>query len=593
LLHLPVAPWAQAGPDGLAVTLLLNHEAAPGSVWLRTLPDNEEVLSPLQPDGREGALWRWCGSVAWDHGNPATRYAFVIADRTGQRWLAADGEHPLVPPEALHFRHHRHETPPAWVREQVFYQVFPDRFASSGRPLPAGLRSAPWGTPPARAHAAHTHYGGDLPGLSSKLPYLHEELGITAIYLNPVFAAGSNHRYDTHDYDRVCPNLGGDEALLALREATHACGMRLVLDAVVNHTGRGHPWLSTSPERYAHGPDGSVLGWKGHASLPVLDFADPGLQQAVYGAADSVLRRWLEPPWSMDGWRLDVIHMLGEGAGAWNNAEHVRKMRRAIRSARADAYVLGEHFAEATRWLQGDQEDGAMNYYGFALPVQSWLAGLRLGLAGADAQNGPQGRPRLATADLVATLARAMAPIPYANQLAQFNLLDSHDTPRLLSELGGATPAALALQALAFTLLLSWPGVPCIYYGDEIGLEGGADPDNRCCFDWDRSRWQQPLWAAVQRLIALRKARVEWRAGGLVQLAHGEHWFAYARCAAGAATVVIANRGEAIEVDLPLAERLPIAPTHWQREGSTTTIEAAARVRLALPARSATLLLSP
>ena len=596
MLHLPVPPWATPRPDGLHVVLLLDGGAAPGSVWLRTLPDNEEVLTPLVPDplqGHDGTLARWRGVVAWDGGNELTRYAFVVTGTEGQRWLAADGEHALVPPEALHFRHHPHESPPSWVREQVFYQVFPDRFAAGGRALPSSVRQAAWGTRPDRTEAAHTHYGGDLPGLIAKLPYLHDELGVTALYLNPVFEAGSNHRYDTHDYSRVCAQLGGDAALLELRQATRARGMRLVLDAVLNHTGRGHGWLATAPERYARRADGSVLGWKGHASLPVLDFADAGVQQAVYGAGDSVLARWLKPPWSMDGWRLDVIHMLGEGPGAWNNTAHVRAMRQAIRRARPDAYVLGEHFAEATRWLQGDQEDGAMNYYGFTLPVQSWLAGFRLGLAGTDnAAAGPVQGPRLSTPGLVAALARAIAPIPYANQLAQFNLLDSHDTPRLLSELGGRdAPGGLALLALAFTLQFTWPGVPCIYYGDETGLEGGADPDNRRCFEWDRTRWATDLWQHARQLVALRKQRAEWQHGATVPLAHGEDWFAYARCTAEAATVVLANRGPAVAVSVPL-HRVPLAPAAWRRADGSGRFVHSRAITLTLPATSATLLLT-
>lgn len=596
MLHLPVPPWATPQPDGLHVVLLLDTGAAPGTVWLRTLADNEELLTPLAADplhGHDGTLARWRGVVAWDGGNELTRYAFVVITAEGQRWLAADGEHALVPPEALHFRHHPHEAPPSWVREQVFYQVFPDRFASSGRALPAAVRQAAWGTPPAHSHAAHTHYGGDLSGLMAKLPYLHEELGVTALYLNPVFEAGSNHRYDTHDYTRVCAQLGGDAALLELRHATRARGMRLVLDAVLNHTGRGHGWLAASPERYARKADGTVMGWKGHASLPVLDFADRGVQQAVYGAEDSLLAHWLKPPWSMDGWRLDVIHMLGEGPGAWNNTPHVRAMRQAIRKARPDAYVLGEHFSEATRWLQGDQEDGAMNYYGFTLPVQSWLAGLRLGLAGAvGAGAGPVLAPRLSTPALVAALARAIAPIPFANQLAQFNLLDSHDTPRLLTELGGRdAPGALALLGLAFTLQFTWPGVPCIYYGDETGLEGGADPDNRRCFDWDRTRWATGLWQQVRQLIALRRQRAEWQHGALVPLAQGEHWFAYARCTAEAATLVLANRGPAVSVSVPL-HRVPLAPAAWRRADGSGRFAHGSTVTLTLPATSATLLLT-
>jgi alpha-glucosidase len=536
LLHPPIAPWLVLGEAGLELVLLTRDALPAGHVFVRSLPDNEELLTPMRPDGRQGAWHRWRARISWDGALPLTRYCFAVAADDGMHWLAADGAHGHVPTEAMHFRVHRHEQPPPWVRDQVFYQVFPDRFARAGALHRPGLEA--WGTVPDPRRGGSALYGGDLPGLTAQLPYLHEELGVTALYLNPVFASPSNHRYDTSDYTQVDALLGGNTALVALRQATRARGMRLVLDAVVNHTGADHAWVQQQPHFYARGADDQPLGWKGHASLPVLDFAQPGVQQAIYGAPDAVLRRWLRPPHDIDGWRLDVIHMLGEGPGAGRNARHVRAIRRAMREEKADAYVLGEHFVEATHWLQGDQEDGAMNYHGFTSPLRGWLLGLPL--AGR--------RQPLSTVQFEAWLTRAVAAIPYANQLAQFNLLDTHDTPRLLTELGGN----LALLQLAFTLLFTRPGVPCIYYGDEIGLEGGADPGCRRCFNWDRGQWRMDLWTHVQRLARARHRRAEWRAGATLTLAQGEHWLAYARYDAQAASVVVVNRGPAQAVTLPL-----------------------------------------
>jgi alpha-glucosidase len=563
LLHPATPPWAVPDEKGLQL-VLLSHDTWPeGRVFVRSLPDNEELLTPMQRDGQQGRLQRWRAHIAWDGGHGLQRYVFLVAAEAtaetpaGLHWLAADGLHGQMPPEAVHFRHHRHGRPPAWVQDQVFYQVFPDRFAR-GNPAPFTPRqgvAAAWGTRPDPRHGGQQFYGGDLPGLTQRLPYLHEELGVTALYLNPVFSSPSNHRYDTSDYHQVDPALGGNEALAALRSATRARGMRLVLDAVVNHTGEHHAWRRQHPDWYAHDEHGQVLGWKGYGSLPVLDFAVPGVQQAIYGAPGSVLRHWLRPPHAIDGWRLDVVHMLGEGRGARHNARHLRRMRQAIREENPEAYVLGEHFSEATRWLQGDQEDGAMNYHGFTTPVRGWLAGLEV--AGV--------RQRLSTAAFEAWMTRAMAAIPPANQLAQLNLLDSHDTPRLLSELGGD----VARLQLAFTLLFTRPGAPCIYYGDEIGLEGGADPDCRRCFDWQREHWHAGLWAHVQGLARQRAQRAEWRAGATLTLAQGEDWLAYARYTPQAATVVVVNRGPATSVVLPLW-RLPLAARHLSGPGGAT-----------------------
>jgi alpha-glucosidase len=556
LLHPPIAPWCVATAHGLDLVLLCDQALPAGAVRVRSLPDNEELLTTMQADGQQGALHRWRAHIAWDGGNALTLYAFCVMPATAPPlWWAADGAHALVPPESTHFRVHRSQRPPAWVAQQVFYQVFPDRFAR-GRTATHDASLRPWGAPVPQHDAPHHFYGGDLRGVLEQLPYLHDELGVTALYLNPIFSSPSNHRYDTSDYGRVDARLGGDAALLALRQATQARGMRLVLDAVVNHTGADHRWLTEQPLMYARDAQDQALGWKGHRSLPVLDFAQAAVQQAIYAAADTanpaVLRHWLRPPFAIDGWRLDVIHMLGEGQGAHNNAHHVRAMRQAVREENAEAYLLGEHFSEATRWLQGDQEDGAMNYHGFTTPVWAWLAGLDSGPAGAAL------RPRISTAQLEARMTQAIAPLPYANQLAQLNLLGSHDTVRMLTQLGGN----IELMQLAFTLLFTRPGVPCLYYGDEIGTAGGADPDCRRCFDWNRSHWQLALWAHVRRLAQLRRARSEWQGGATLTLAHGADWWAYARFDHQAATVVVVNRGQAALVLVPL-QALPLSPGSW------------------------------
>lgn len=543
LIHPPIAPWFVRAEAGCRVVLLAGR-ADLDAVFLRTLPDNEETLLPMQPAGRHGALHAWQATLPWDGGNVATRYAFKVLAGGTQHWLAADGAHAHCPPEALHFRVHP-EAPPAWVREQVFYQVFPDRYGRAA----AAPDALPWNAPLSVEALQTACFGGDLDGLVARLDHLQHAVGATAVYLNPVFSAGSNHRYDTEDYEQVDPRLGGNAALVRLREALAARGMKLVLDAVLNHTGAGHAWLADERARwYARDAHGRPLGWKGHASLPVLDYAEPALREAVYAGPDAIVRRWLRPPYAIDGWRLDVIHMLGEGPGAHHNETHVRGIRRAIKEENPQAYVLGEHFFEATRWLQGDQEDGAMNYAGFAQPLWAWLAGVDVA-----------GHPiRLDAVAFDAWMARARAAIPYDQQLAQLNLLGSHDTPRLLTRLQGD----VGLMRLAFTLLFTAPGVPCVYYGDEVGMQGGADPDCRRCMDWTQAGWRPELLAHVRELATLRRQRREWREGAMQTLAAGADWLVYARYTAQAVTLVGVNRGTPVDVEVPL-DTLPLAVPTW------------------------------
>ena len=577
LLHPPIAPWLVRGPEGCRVTVLCAG-AAPDRVELRAEPDNEERLIAMQPAGTVNGLACYAADLPWDRANDATHYAFKVVHGRRQRWLAGDGTHPHLPPRELLFKVCREQLPPAWVADQIAYQIFPDRFRQ-GDPSHAVVTdeyvygtgksrvvARPWGAPIDRAVAATAFYGGDLVGIRDQLDYLRDELGVTLVYLTPVFTSGSNHRYDTEDYTTVDRHLGGNAALAELAGAVRARGMRLVLDAVVNHTGANHPWFDRhgrhgtrgayqavdSPWRawYVFTGEHSYASWKGHASLPVLDFANPEVRAAIYGDPDAILRRWMRPPYSIDGWRFDVVHMLGEGPGAHNNAHHVRELRRAVRDENPEAYVLGEHFGEATRWLQGEQEDGAMNYYGFALPVRAWLA--ELDVAGAPAQ--------LSTPELERWMTAARARVPYANQLAQLNLLDSHDTSRMLTALGGD----VARMQLAVALLFSYPGVPCIYYGDEIGLEGSDDPDCRRCFDWDRAHWNQALHEHYRRLSAWRHQRLEWRRGAYQTLAITDDALVFARYIERAVTVVAVNRGAApVELAVRLDE-LPVEVAGWR-----------------------------
>ncbi len=550
-IHPPVGPWLVRRADGCELALFVRSEA-PVRAFLRHLPDNEEELAPLAPAGEAAGWQRLAATLPWDGGQPVTRYCFKLVTTDGQRWLAADGLHDRVPPEAAHFRVHRSQQPPEWVREQVFYQVFPDRFAR-GTDSPVHLppdvpgqqpnEARAWGAPVPMDRPTTVFYGGDLPGIEQRLPYLAGELGVTALYLNPIFASRSNHKYDTEDYFEVDAGFGGNEALARLRSATRQRGMRLVLDAVVNHTGAQHAWFqpgSAEYGRYAVDAEGMPRGWKGYDSLPVLDYAHPAVKPAMFGNPDSVMRHWMQPPYSIDGWRLDAVHMLGEGLGARNNAGVMREMRHAVKAQDPQAYLVGEHFNEATAWLQGDQEDGAMNYYGFAHPVRAWLAG----------QDINHDLIHLSTHEFGAWLREAMAAVPYENQLAQLNLLDSHDTRRFLTLLKGDVQA----MQLAVTLLMSFPGTPCIYYGDEIGLEGAQDPDCRRCFDWNPDHWNRPLFAHYRQAIARRQSRSELRSGAFLELhAEGEA-YAFARFDEHGATVIAVNRGST-----PTTITLPIA----------------------------------
>lgn len=561
--HLPTPDDLEQDATGYLVRL--RTPLALSAAWVRTEPDNEQQLEPMRLVHEEGGWRTWEGRLRLNPSDPVTRYAFKLLHQGRQLWLAESGLSPYFPERDLHYRLVPDYASPAWVRAQVFYQIFPERFCDgdpgnnvrSGEYLYEGkpVVAKGWDELPEKRQGAREFFGGDLEGIRQKLPYL-EALGVTALYLNPIFTSPSSHRYDTLDYYHVDPHLGGDAAFAELCRALRARGMRLVLDAVVNHTSERHPWFdrygehgeagayrsSSSPTRgfYTFGSDDpeSYAGWYGVKTLPVLNYANPELRARIYEADDAVLRHWLREPYRIDGWRFDVIHMLGEGAGATNNASYVRHFRHTLRQENSEAYVLGEHFFEATAWLQGDQEDGAMNYYGFTRPLSEFLAGVDFLGHGAEFD-------AVAFAYL---LRRARARLPFAIQLNQFNLLDSHDTPRLLTTLGGDRD----LYRLALTLLMTYVGVPCLYYGDEIGLPGGPDPDCRRPFPWDEARWDRELLEHARRLIRLRRASKALQEGGYQELYARGDVFAFARVLGEEAVVTAVNRGAACAVTLPV-----------------------------------------
>lgn len=390
---------------------------------------------------------------------------------------------------------------PEWVKHAVFYQIFPDRFARSPRnTLPRGIHLKPWGAPPEE----QGYQGGDLYGIVEKLDYL-QALGITALYLNPVFASASNHRYHTFDYFEVDPLLGGNAALRELVDQLHARGMRIVLDGVFNHASRGfwpfHHVLENGGDSpyldwfYISGwplvpypPDGhtpiNYAAWWGMPALPKLNVENPGMRDYLLDVA----RHWID--FGVDGWRLDVAEEIKDET-FWQEFRYVTK------TANPDAYLVGEIWHEAPEWLRGDRFDAVMNY------VFSRAA---LGFFGAETLNTsyrPGGFPlyTLGAKEFAATIENTLTLHDWGIVQAQLNLMDSHDTARTLWIVNG-DESALRLCTL---FQMTMPGAPCVYYGTEIGMTGATDPYCRAAFPWEaKEQWNDSLLDFFRKVIALR-----------------------------------------------------------------------------------------
>jgi alpha-glucosidase len=556
--------------DEVVLRLRAGHAAPIERILLRTCPDGEQEFVEMQ---LEDSPTRAAAACRWWRANlrlnmPVTSYRFLLFTREGAWWYNGSGLHRYLPTDAEDFRLLAGYQAPAWVRDSVFYQIFPDRFADGEpannvrdgefeyRGYKARLRR--WGEKPSSADqgALVEFFGGDLAGIGQRLDYL-SDLGVNALYLNPIFTAFSNHRYDVTDYEQVDPHLGGNPALAALRAATSDMGMHFILDIVPNHCGVLHPWFQTALNSlsaptveyftFFHHPDDYAC-WLGVKSLPKLNYRSQALRQVMYSAPGSIFRHWLRPPYSIDGWRLDVANMLARQGADQLGPKVGRGIRQAVKEENPQAYILGENFFDGSAQLQGDMWDATMNYAGFSTPLQFWLTGFHVNQHGNPV--GYRSEVPWTTQALVASWQASLAAIPWVIARQQYNLLGSHDTPRILSLLNGNA----TLNRLAVGLLLTYVGVPSVYYGDEIGL-GKKAGETRLCMDWQRGNWDEDLHSFYRDLIAIRRSSPALVEGGFQVLLAEADTLAYLRDTDDQQIVVLAQRGPGIR----LAEVVPVA----------------------------------
>jgi len=523
------------------------------SIFVRTNPDGEQHMAPLRLIAKDPATCWWEGDIQISM--VRNNYRFLLLTAEGNWWLTAAGMTRYTPTDATDFRILAHYDAPTWVGDTVFYQIFPDRFAdgdpsnnvrdgeyvSYGKPVVA----RPWGEipRPLRESGVVEFFGGDLWGITQHLDYL-QDLGINALYLTPIFTSPSNHKYDTVDYKHVDAHFGGDEALIALRYALDEQGMRLMLDLVPNHCSTEHPWFlaaqadlnAPSAEFFTfHQWPDEYETWLGIQSLPKLNYRSLRLREEMYAADDSIARYWLKPPFRIDGWRIDVANTLARQRESQLGHKVGSGLRRAIKSLAPNAYFIGENMYDSTPQLQGDEFDATMNYRGFSIPLQQWLVGFDVSLAW---------RPGLQDSDMLPTEALAdqwrafIAAIPWQIAAQQFNLLGSHDTPRIQTVVGEDETLARMAAALLFT----FPGTPSVYYGDEIGMTGGEDPDNRRCMIWDERAWNSGRRAFYQQFIHLRRSSPALRRGGFQILYAAGETLAFMREAPEERLIVVARR---------------------------------------------------
>lgn len=493
---------------------------------------------------------------------------------------------------------------PEWVADAVFYEIFPDRFARSERVPRDGLHFETWDSPPTR----NGFKGGDLYGVAEHLDYL-QDLGVNALYLTPVFSSASNHRYHAYDYLHVDPLLGGDAALRELLDKAHRRKIHVILDGVFNHASRGfwqfhqtlengagspyRDWFYFDPEHLSGTKhwgaypspqeeadiqrEGSLraIGYQGWWNLPALPKFNTQLP-AVREFLWSVAEHWIR--FGIDGWRLDV-------PGEINDDTFWQEFRRRVRAINPEAYLVGELWHDARRWLQGDQFDASMNYM-VSMACLGFLAGDHLDLNVALTAGGYQGYLRALDAPgFAAWIDSNLALYPPEVNQVELNLLDSHDTPRFLTSASGDVNSLKLALAFVFGL----PGAPCLFYGDEIGLAGHQDPDCRQPFPWDTAKWNAELRQFTKDAIAIRRAHPALRRGEYRRLYADEGVYAFRRDLQKDHVLVALNASEkARTVDLPQGS--PHKPPVRVIFGQGQVQKSPGGVSLALPPRTGVML---
>jgi alpha-glucosidase len=503
------------------------------AVVLRYVEDGEARGLEAKPDG-DG--W-WAARLP--RRNEVTNYRWLLyGGEVGYAWLNGLGLVDHDVPDADDFVVTKDGQAPGWHAESVVYEIFPDRFATTGAggDPPEWAVSRAWHQlPDGRSpDTPYEWFGGDLPGVEAHLDHI-ESLGANVIYLTPIFPAGSTHRYDSTTFDRVDPLLGGDEALVSLVRAAHARGMRVISDLTTNHTGDKHEWfVAGERDLYLFDGSGGYEAWWGIESLPKLNWLSPELRRRL----QDVTRKWLEPPYSLDGWRVDVANMSGRVAETDVNADVAPTLREALNS---DSLLVAEHFHDYRPDFRGWH--GAMNYAGFSRPVWTWLRG-DLELRYFEL---PVPMPRNGGEASVATMRAFRAGVPWDFVLNSWAILDSHDSPRFRTMAGSREK-----QLVGLGLQMTMPGVPMVFAGDELGLEGEWGEDARRTMPWDRPEsWDRQLLDEYRSLIRLRRSSSALARGGIRYAFVDDDVIAYLRETPDERLLCLATRGSHEPVRLP------------------------------------------
>lgn len=518
-------------------------------VMLRIYHDGEPRIFEMKK-GKKGKKETWY-QINVEILNLQNYYRFAFIGQDKYEWLNAKGLFDYDVHSNSDFQLVAIADNAAWIKSSVFYQIFPDRFARSGKVniMPEWAYPREWDLLP-RGRSKFTGqelYGGDLYGVSEHLDHI-TDLGVNGIYFTPLFPARSNHRYDASSFDVIDPILGGDAAFQSLIKTAKKKGIRILGDLTSNHCGAGHEWLAKakkskkSKERSYFYWDKSIkwgyVGWFGLESLPKLNFSSKSLRKVMYEGKNSIVKKWISPKYGAAGWRIDVGNMTGRQGAENYHTEVMQGIRNAMNEVNPQTWLVAENGDFEASDLNGLGWQGAMNYQGFMRPFWNWIN------QNPEITGGFQGlpfvMPKINGRQLVASMQEFNSSIPWRSLTASMMLLDSHDTARFRTVVMGDRKAHIA----AMTMMLTYPGVPSIFAGDEIGLEGSWGEDSRRTINWsDKSGWDLEFFSEVRNLIKLRLTQDALINGGLRWVTVEDDYLVYLRESKKQSILVFVSRG--------------------------------------------------
>lgn len=563
--------------ENVTVKIRMYEDAPVKHVFLRSIPNGAERLEEAQVVKKEHGFIYYEAPLAITENRIQYHFYLVCEDVVyfyNQKEITT-----YIPDHTYDFVLLADYEQPAWVKKAVFYQIFPERFCN-GNPendVQDGEYSQD-GHPTIKMKSwedrALTYqegfcldfYGGDLEGVKEKIPYL-KELGVTAVYLNPIFTAPSVHKYDCIDYFHVDPHFGGDEALAELSKALHENDMKLILDISINHTGTAHKWFnkdgiyfdksegaynnqdSTERSYYFFKEDNTYHGWYDNPGLPTLNYTADSLREVIYRAEDSVLKKWLKPPYNIDGWRFDVADVFARNNEVQLGHELWPEIRKSIREVNPQAYILAEDWGDCAHYLQGDEWDSPMNYYGCGRVIRQFLGEPDLFMGRNEIlKKVPY---KMTAEDVQGRVMEHLAKIPYVMWENQFNLFDSHDVSRLHNNPKVHPDEYRGAIIFQFTLV----GAASIYYGDEAGVDGVLDTNEGCRYPmpWSKDFKNSEVYKLYQTMAHMKAQHKALSEGGMKFLYAEGNVVAIARfCKEEVFVSVISTSDRTEKIRLPL-----------------------------------------